>query len=256
MLARGNAAVVHIQTCKPDAGRIHSYLEGQGIKTRENMIPLDGYTKYGRRLITKKEDALFKRNANGLKSLARLNTAPELYKSELPPILAQGQGKGSGNCTERRHRPLTPLVVNSNRKQSTKSLPKNYRINLDLVPLVEVGDSIGNLSLGRRRQTSLSSSGSSFSSSTPSPRLLRRDGSPRPPSEAKDGALEKVSGFQKRTNSTESLEEDSSDNEENDGKDTMILRWLQTVEKSHESAAATLPAMSELLPCIKEGKLA
>jgi hypothetical protein len=32
----------------------------------------------------------------------------------------------------------------------------------------------------------------------------------------------------------------------------MILRWLQTVEKSQETAVAT----GELLPCIKEGKLA
>jgi hypothetical protein len=78
--------------------------------------------------------------------------------------------------------------------------------------------------------------------------------SPKPPSDPKDDvSVDRSSGFQKRTNSAESLEEVCSDNEDVGGKDTMILRWLQTVEKSHETAVANA---GELLPCIKEGKLA
>ena len=249
MIARGNSAAVLSQTCMQDKASIHRYFEGQGIKTRDRMIPLNGYTKYGRRLNTDKGQGggVFKRT--GHKGLTRLNSAPELYKAELPPI---DQPRRSSDCPERKHRPLTPLVVHSNRKQSSGNLPKNYRINLDLVPLVEVGTGIENLAISRRRQASLSSSDSCFSSSTPSPRLKIRSNSPRPPSELKDDLLENNSGFQKRSNSAESLEEICSDNEDVDAKDTMILRWLQTVEKSHE----TTIAMGELLPSIKEGKLA
>ena len=251
MLARGNSAALLSQTCTQDTASIHSYFEGQGINSHERMIPLDAYAKYGRRLNTDKGQTkgVFKRN--GHKGLARLNSAPELYKSELPPI---GETRRPGDFSARKHRPLTPLVVNSNRKQSTRSLPKNYRINLDLVPLVEVGSGVGNLSISRQRQASLSSSDSCFSRSTPSPRLKSRSNSPWPPSDVKDDHLERGSGPQKRTNSAESLEEVCSDNEEVGGKDTMILRWLQTVEKSHETTV-TVPA-GELLPSIKEGKLA
>ena len=250
MFARGNSASVLAPTCAQDSASIHSYFEGQGIHSHDKMIPLDAYAKYGRRLKTDKVDGRGVFRRNGRKSLTRLNSAPELYKSELPPI---GEARRSSEFSERKHRPLTPLVVNTNRKQSTRSLPKNYRINLDLVPLVEVGTGIGNLSINRRRQASLSSSDSCFSSSTPSPKLKTRSMSPRPPSEAKDDVSgDRSSGFQKRTNSAESLEEVCSDNEDVDRKDTMILRWLQTVEKSQETAVAT----GELLPCIKEGKLA
>lgn len=246
MLARGNSAAVLSQTCTRDASSIHSYFEGQGIINGDKMIPLNGFTKYGRRLQTdnRQGGGVIKRNG-----LPRLNSAPELFTAELPPI---NHARGNNGCSERRNRPLTPLVLNSNRKQSSKSLPKNYRINLDLVPLVEVGTGIGNLAISKRRQASLSSNDSCFSSSTPSPRLKIRANSPRPPSEAKDDAFEKLSGFQKRTDSAESLEEVNSDDEEVDGKDTMILRWLQNVEKSHETSVGT----GELLPCITEGKLA
>ena len=247
MLARGNSAAVLSQTCTREAASIHSYFEGQGIMNGDKMIPLDGFTKYGRRLKTdigQGRAGVFKQNV-----LPRLNSAPELFKAELPPI---NHSKGNNGSLERKNRPLTPLVLNSNRKISSKSLPKNYRINLDLVPLVEVGTGVGNLAISKRRQTSLSSNDSCFSSSTPSSGLKIRENSPRPPSEAKDEAFEKLSGFQRRTDSAESLEEVNSDDEEVNGKDTMILRWLQNVEKSHETTGGT----GELLPCITEGKLA
>lgn len=246
MLARCNSTAVLSQTCTRDAAGIHSYFEGQGIMNGDKMIPLDGFTKCGRRLSTdnRQGGGVVKRNG-----LSRLNSAPELFKAELPPI---NHARGNNGCAERKNRPLTPLVLNSNRKQSSQSLPKNYRINLDLVPLVEVGTGIGSLAISRTRQSSLSSSDSCFSSSTPSPRLKIRANSPRPPSEAKDDPLEKLSAVRKWSNSAESLEEVCSDDEDVNGKDTMILRWLQNVEKSHEATAGT----GELLPSITEGKLA
>ena len=253
MLARGNSAAVLSPTCAQDPASIHSYFEGQRIKSHDNMIPLEAYTKYGRRFNTENVNGNGAFRRNGRKCLTRLKSAPELYKSELPPIGETRRSTYSGEFSERKHRPLTPLVVNTNRKQSSKSLPKNYRINLDLVPLVEVGTGIGNLSINRQRQASQSSSDSCFSSSTPSPKLNSKSISPRPPSELKDvDHFERSFGFQKRTNSAESLEEVCSDSEDVDGKDTMIMRWLQTVEKSQETAVVT----GELLPSIKEGKLA
>ena len=249
MFARGNSAVLS-QTCTQDATIIHSYFKGQGIENCDAMIPLQVCTKYGRRLKTDNVQGNGVVKRNGHKNLTRLNSAPELYKPELPPI---GKARGANSSSERKMRPLTPLVMNSNRKDSTRSLPKNYRINLDLVPLIEVGTGIGNLAISRPRQASLSSADSCLTSSTPSPRLNSRSSSPRPPSGPKDEHFERILAFQKRSNSAESLEEVDSDNEEvNDGKDTMILRWLQSVEKSHEPVATT----GELLPCITEGKLA
>ena len=245
MLARGNSRAVAAptQTYTQNTHSIHSYLKRQGI-LNDRMIPLKSYAKNGRRLNTEKGLGGFERR--GI-TLTRLNSAPELHRPELPPIL--GQGKVGNGCGERRNRPLTPLVSSS---RNTRSLPKNYRINLDLVPLLEAGPGVGGLlPLNRRRQTSLSSSDSCPSSTSPSPRLQSRSASPRMSVEARDDSLD--SGFpsssvQKRPNSAESGEDVDSDEDLN-VKDTMILRWLQTVENRTKHRASYCPVSKKASLC-------
>ena len=168
----------------------------------------------------------------------RLNSAP---LPELPPISVKP-------LVEKRIRPLTPLVRNSGRNTSasSRSLPKNYRINLDLTPLVEVGTT-WDISCERMRQTSLGSdlelSSESFTSSTSKHR-----------SSLSSSPNVFVEPAPKSSYSTESLEEADGDeydsSAEEDGKDKMILRWLQSIEPRSNDGTS-----GELLPSIKEGRL-
>lgn len=234
MLAKGDTASLLSRACTQDKVSIHSFFEGQGIENCRENYERCLNSNMGQGGPTSKR-----------KSLARLRSAPELYKPELPPICPTRTTTYTGRL---KNRPLTPLVVKS-KEPTGRSTSRNYLINLDLVPLVEVGNGVGNLSIGTRRTTSVSSD-SSLSRSTPSPRLIHTRQAKEDPS-----ALQRSSYAQKKESSspTDTDEESCSDSDEAEGKDTMILQWLQTVKRSQDHA---LHNTNELLPCITEGKLA
>ena len=217
----------------------------QRINARRNeeMIPLKVNDPFLRDTEKPKTRVCDRRRGH----LHRLNSAPLLHSAELPPI--------ANSCNpataEKRSRPLTPLIKSSGRNSSasSRSLPKNYRINLDLTPLVEVG-TWNVRSFERMRQTSVGSDlemSSDSLVSNNSPKFRSLSSSPK----ALACLGNEVSS--RSTDSTESLEEaeDDSPQVDEDGKDKMILRWLQSIETKNNYDGA---CSGELLPSIKEGR--
>lgn len=221
-------------------------------KLAEDMIPLNVYStpkSNGRSFLSEKSRGqTASRRDRQQRGLPRLNSAPELYRSELPPI--QRRGAKLNLSTEKSKRPLTP-VANLRRTPlaCSKSLP-SYRINLDLAPLIEVGSCTG-----RNTPTSIGSDlaqSSESLTSSGSPRINRSLSSRNSKAECTFTGRESPSrSIASTPDSFNNVIRNDSPVEAENGKDKMILRWLQTIQiKSNE---ATTP--SELLPSIKEGRI-
>ena len=226
-------------------------------KLAKDMIPLSAYRTpktNGRGFLseTPRQMAPRERQQRGL---PRLNSAPELYRSELPPI--QRRRSAKNQSTEKSKRPLTPVAkLRRSTLASSKSLPRNYRINLDLTPLIEVGTCAGINTVPNERNR-LTSIGSDLAQSTES---LTSSGSPRinrSLSSSSKAECTHAGHESPRSRSTTSTPDSSniirtdSPVEAENGKDKMIIRWLQTIQiKSNEAITP-----SELLPSIKEGRI-
>lgn len=245
MFARGKTAEVWPQ--RTDNNTSHQYFARQGINGRqsEGMIPLNAYTKTNGRRFNVEQ---IQPNSCGRRRriIQRLNSAPELHSPpELPPIQ-----RTTKNSMEKLSRPLTPLVLNSGRNSSSssRSLPKNYRINLDLTPLIEVGTCNENVAFERERQTSLCSSDSYLSSGSPRRQSLSSSSRPEMASTGHGTSSPRSTGSMESMEDPEAEGDNGSLLDEN-GKDTMILRWLQTIDKNNETTTG------DFLPSITEGRL-
>lgn len=208
----------------------------------EDMIPLNAYNvQNGHRLNTDNQTKLFSRHRP---AMPRLNSAPELKCRELPPIHRTIQ-----TLTEKPSRPLTPLVSSSGKTSlsASKNLPKSCRINLDLAPLVEVGNCGIKVPIERKRMTSAGSdlaqsNDSNFSSNSPRTRSVCTSSRPE------FIVIANEASSPKSTAGSEPLDVSEDDTPlDGDDKERMILRWLQTVDRNET-------VIGDLLPRIKEGR--
>lgn len=154
MLAGGNVATLLTQPiCSDDNADLGNVLTRKGIAKDTKMISL--HKAFKGLPSTYENNRVFQGRKAQIKTPtdARINSTSEFHKAELPPICQRNQRNN-----EQQTRPLTPLILNSTSSKQC-NLPKKYRlINLDLVPLVEIGNGVSNVMINRRPSTSMTDS--------------------------------------------------------------------------------------------------